>query len=177
MSWLGWLLACAEPAPLVSKPAPPTVDLKVEEASVTVADPLEGLLGRGEPALPLPLAEIDLGMAEAPLAAMVPMLIDPARPKADFPESGRRVLGGALLGFEGVQVSFLVKEGALEKLDLALDGRLARATAEAAWGAPARSGVDDAGRPHAVWTGPRVKVELLEERGRGYLQFLPPERP
>ena len=168
------LLGCGL-TPSQSTHIEPTVNLSEgEETEEVVFVDLDGLLVSGIVSLPTPLLSLEFGDSEERVRMLHAELHAAPKPSADYRLKGRRVIGGELLGFDRVRYTFLIKDGKLESVDLAMPAAAAQQVFVTAWGEPASIGVDDAGNPLAHWNGEGLVVRLTEVDGTALVKFAEP---
>ena len=158
-----------------STPIEPTLNLhEGEETEQVVFVELEGLLVPGIVSLPAPLLSLEFGDTEERVRMLHAEVHEAPKPSADYRLKGRRILGGALFGFERVRYTFILEEGRLTSIDLAMPAAAGQQVFVTAWGPPEDVGVDDEGNPLAHWRGEGLVVRLTEVDGTSLVKFSEP---
>lgn len=176
MFWLALLIACGDPAPVVSTPTDPTVELKSDEESVTWTV-LEGFFTEGEPTVPKSVSGLYVGMPEAEART----LVDAAKhPRLQVP-SDRRVAGitavsRTLAANEHVALTLLVGNGKLYEFDFALPAKESSYAIEEAWGRPDGTFPAQEGPPQPTWDLGEMHARLIDADDRRILKFYAPEQ-
>ena len=154
----------------------PTLDLhEGEETEQVVFVDLQGLLVPEIVSLPAPLLSLEFGDTEERVRMLHAEVHEAPKPSADYRLKGRRIIGGALFGFDRVRYTFILREGRLESIDLAMPAAAAQQVFVTAWGPPDEVSVDDEGNPLAHWRGEGLVVRLTEVDGTSLVKFSEPK--
>ena len=143
----------------------------LDETEQVVFVALEGLFMPGIISLPVPLLALEFGDHEERVRMVHQEVHDFPKPQADYRLKGRRIVGGALRGFERVRHTFILEDGALVSIDLALPAAAAHQVVTQAWGAPEDVTVDEEGNPLAVWKRKDLVVRMTEVDGTALMKF------